>query len=99
MSLRYRLFLWVSALFLLTAIAGAFFESVVTKRALKKARQALCEKIIASKEIVRRNLQEFVSYQMMEDQAKIDVLLNTISHSNPQLIQFAPTLENARGGT
>src|SRR5579862_8307555 len=99
MSLRYRLFLWVSALFLLTAVAGAFFESIVTKRELKKAKQTLCEKIVASKEIVRRNLQEFVSYQVMEDQAKIDVLLNTISYSTPQLIRFAPTLENARDGT
>src|SRR5277367_1071027 len=99
MSLRYRLFLWVSALFLLTAIAGSFSQSLITKRQLDKAKVTLCEKIVASKEIIRKNLEEFVSYQIMEDQAKIDVLLSTISHSNPLLVQFAPTLENAQQGT
>ncbi len=78
---------------------GCFFQSIVTKRQLKKAKEGLCEKIIASKEIVRKNIQEFVSYQVMEDQAKIDVLLNTISYSNPQLVKFAPTVENANAGT
>lgn len=99
MSLRYRLFLWVSALFFLMAVAGSFLESIITKKELKKAKQGLCEKIVASKEISRRNLQEFVAFQVMEDQAKIDVLLNTISYSNPWLVEFAPTLENARDGT
>ncbi|HEY2811589.1 MAG TPA: adenylate/guanylate cyclase domain-containing protein [Rhabdochlamydiaceae bacterium] len=99
MSLRYRLFLWISALFLLTAIVGSFTESFVTKRALKKAKESLCKKILESKEQVRANLQEFLSYQILENQAKIDVLLNTISYSSPQLVQFAPTLENLKQGT
>lgn len=99
MSLRYRLFLWVSALFLLTAIAGSFFQSLITRRQLDKAKIELCEKIVASKEGVRKNLEEFVSYRILEDQAKIDVLLSMISHSNPMLVQFAPTLENAQKGT
>lgn len=99
MSLRYRLFLWVSSLFLIVAIAAAFFQSVVTKRELNKAKAELCKKIVDSKEPVRKNLQEFISFQILEDQAKIDVLLNSISFSGPQLVKFAPTLENARDGT
>src|SRR5690348_1747859 len=99
MSLRYRLFLWVSALFLLTAVAGSFFQSLITRRQLDKAKVDLCKKIVASKEVTRKNLEEFVSYRILEDQAKVDVLLSTISHSNPLLVQFAPTLENAQKGT
>src|SRR5690242_9584877 len=99
MSLRYRLFLWISSLFLLTAVVGSFVQSIVTKHALKKAKENLCQKILESKERDRKNLQELVSYQIMENQAKIDVLLNTISFSTPQLIKFAPTVENEARGT
>src|ERR1700730_7620543 len=99
MSLRYRLFVWVSALFFLAAITGSALQSYVTKRALIKARETLCEKILDSKESIRRNLQEFASYEILENQAQIDVLLNTIAFSSPQLAKFAPTLENAAKGT
>ena len=99
MSLRYRLFLWVSALFLMTSLVGSFVESFVTKNALKKAKSTLCQKILESKEQVRQSLQEYLSYQILENQAKIDVLLNTISFSTPQLVKFAPTIENLEQGT
>ena len=99
MSLRYRLFLWVSALFLMTSLVGSFVESFVTKNALKRAKSTLCQKILESKEQVRQSLQEYLSYQILENQAKIDVLLNTISFSTPQLVKFAPTIENLEQGT
>lgn len=99
MSLRYRLFLWVSALFILAAITGSLLQSYVTQRALHHARDALCDKILASKEGIRKNLQEFAAYEILENQAQIDVLLNTIAFSSPQLAKFAPTLENAAQGT
>ncbi len=99
MSLRYRLFLWVSAVFVVSAFLGYLSETFVTKRALKKAKEELCQKILSSKEPLAKNLTEFLIYQMMENQAKIDVVLNGISHSSSQLVKFAPTLENASRGT
>ena len=99
MSVRYRLFLWVSGLFFFAAVLGSFLQSYVTKHALKRAKQTLYEKILSSKEDIRKNLQEFASYEILESQAQIDVLLNTIAFSSPQLAKFAPTIENKEQGT
>ena len=100
MSLRYRLFLWVSAVFVVSACIGYVSQTFMTRTALHKAKEELCQKILSSKAAVAKNLQEFLLYQIIENQARLDVVLNTISHSGPQLLKFAPTLENAsRGGT
>lgn len=98
-SIRYRLFLWVSSLFFLTALIGSFLQSYVTKHALKKAQHALYEKILHSKENLRKNLEEFACYEILENQAQIDVLLSTIAFSSPELAKFAPTIENKEQGT
>ncbi len=99
MSLRNRLFLWVSALFLMSAFLSTVVQYVVTQRALKKSQEELCRKIMSSKEEVRESLQNFLSNQIINSQAKIDVLLTSISQSRSQLQLFAPTISNYNHGT
>ena len=99
MSLRNRLFLWVGALFLMSALCSTVVQYVVTKRALKKAQAELCHKMMSSKEDVRGSLQKFLSNQIVDDQAKVDVLLANITQSQAQLARFAPTTHNYVNGT
>lgn len=99
MSLRNRLFLWISTLFLLAGATTYFLEGVVTAKEMDKARFQLREKIIGINEKKRQEIEVFLASNIGEDQARIDVLLERLSSYPLQASAFAPTQSNYDGGT
>lgn len=99
MSLRYRLFLWVSGLFLVAALSSLIMESFVTHRELKKAQESIREKILTLSGSRREDLQNFLASSIAEKQAAIDTILHNISTFTPQILRFGPTAKNLSKGT
>ncbi len=99
MSLRYRLFLWISALFLLAGMVTYGLEVFVTKKEMAKTREQLKKKIVDLNEKKRQHLEKFLETAIGENQARIDVLLERLSSYPAQATAFAPTLKNYEKGT
>jgi class 3 adenylate cyclase len=98
-SLRYRLFLWVSGLFIVVSICSYFLENYVAQHQLHKAQGELRKKILAISEKRRMELQSFLASVIAEDEIKIDVVLNNISSYSPEALRFGPTSNNWKKGT
>jgi class 3 adenylate cyclase len=99
MSLRYRLFLIVSGLFVVVAVCSFFLENYVTHRELGKAQKAMRKQILDLSEKRRIDLQNFLAARVAEDEMGINAILNNISSFSPQVLRFGPTLQNIEGGT
>lgn len=99
MSLRYRLFLWVSALFCCVAIASSFMESYVTRKELKIAQQNLRDKLLEASEERREAIEDLLVSSIAESQVMVDAILNNVSIFVPQVLRFGPTKENLANGT
>ena len=99
MSLRYRLFLWVSGLFVVISICAYFTENYVTQRELVKAQKGFSQEILASSEKRRLDLQNFLTASIAEEAVRLDAILNNISSYSPQALRFGPTRINAKNGT
>jgi class 3 adenylate cyclase len=99
MSLRYRLFLWVSGLFVVVATCSYFLENYVSQRALAKTQLMLRKKILAMSEERRLDLQNFLASAIGENQVRIDAILSNIASFSPQALRFGPTEANAKRGT
>ena len=99
MSLRYRLFLWVSGLFLVVAIGSLILESYVTRHELRIAQATLKEKLVSISEDQRKDLENFLAAAITERQVMVDELLNNLSIFVPQILRFGPTGENVSRGT
>src|SRR5690348_14945030 len=99
MSLRYRLFLVVSGIFVFIAICSAFIENYVTRHELAKAQKSAKEKILALSEKRRVDLQNYFAATIAENEVRIDAILTNISSFSPQIMRFGPTANNARKGT
>lgn len=99
MSLRYRLFLWVSGLFVVISICGYFTENYITERELKKAQQGFAQEILENSEKRRLDLQNFLTTSIAEDAIRLEAILNNISSFSPQALRFGPTLANEKNGT
>jgi class 3 adenylate cyclase len=99
MSLRYRLFFWVSGLFVLAATFSYFLENHTTAKEMKIAIKNMRAKIEVSGEEKRVSLQEFVGESIAENMVKIDAVLDGILKFSPQALRFAPTDYNTKQGT
>lgn len=99
MSLRYRLFLWVSGLFVFVSICSYFIENNVVHHELKKAQLMLRKEILDVSEKRRVDLQNFLASSIAEDAVRIDAILNNIASFSPQTLRFGPTLSNWQKGT
>jgi class 3 adenylate cyclase len=99
MSLRYRLFIWISALFLLAGIVTYTLEIFVTAKEMKRTRQQLKQKIIDLNEKKRENIEAYLTTTIGQEEAKVDILLERLSSFPLQASAFAPTSENADQGT
>lgn len=99
MSLRYRLFLWVSGLFLIAAVGALFMEAYVTNKELDKAQQELRTKILNANEKRREDLQNFLASAIAQKLVMVDAVLNNAAAFTPQIERFGPTLENVPHGT
>lgn len=99
MSLRYRLFLWVSGLFVVIAVCTFITENIVTQRQLNKAQQSLRKEILSESEKRRIDIQNFLASAIAEDIVRLDAILNNISSFSPQALRFGPTQMNKREGT
>ena len=99
MSLRYRLFLWISGLFVVVAIFSYCLENYITSRALAKAQKNLREKLLDIGEQRRLDIQSFLASSIAENEVRIDAVLNNISTFSPQVLRFGPTLNNEKKGT
>lgn len=99
MSLRYRLFLWVSGLFVVVAVCSYFVENYVANKELKIAQQQLKKKILGVSEKRREELQDFLAIAIAEDEVKIDAILNNIASFSPMALRFSPTAKNEKTGT
>jgi class 3 adenylate cyclase len=99
MSLRNRLFLWVSGLFVVVATCTYFLENYLTQRELKKAQVLLRKEILDISEKRRFDLQNYLASSIAEDGVRIDALLSNISSFSPQALRFGPTMINEQKGT
>ncbi len=99
MSVRYRLFLIISGLFVIVAVCSAFLENYVMKRELVKAQVSVREKILDLGEKRRIDLQSFLALVLADNQVKIDAILTNISTFKPQVLRFGPTESNIKNGT
>lgn len=99
MSLRYRLFLWVSGLFVVISICAYFTENYVTQHELIKAQKGFAQEILDNSEKRRLDLQNFLTTSIAEDAIRLDAILNNISSFSPQALRFGPTRMNEKNGT
>ena len=99
MSLRYRLFLWISALFLIAGVVTYVLEVYITKKEMEKTRAQLKKKVMDINEGKRRHLEKFLETAIGENQARVDVLLERLSSYPAQARAFAPTVKNYEKGT
>jgi class 3 adenylate cyclase len=99
MSLRYRLFVWISTLFLLAGVSTYMLEMFSTQKELENTRIQLKEKFRAVSEKKRQNFQNFLASNLGENQARIDILLARLSSYPLQAAAFAPTQNNYVKGT
>ncbi|MBX3718208.1 MAG: HAMP domain-containing protein [Parachlamydiales bacterium] len=99
MSLRYRLFLWISALFLIAGVVTYVLEVFITKKEMAKTRAQLKKKVIDINEGRRKHIEKFLETAIGENQARVDVLLERLSSYPAQARAFAPTERNYEKGT
>ncbi len=99
MSLRYRLFLWVSGLFIVISACSYVLENLVAQKELKKAKANLRQEILKLSEKRRGDIQDYLARVIAENQVRLDAILNNLSSFSPQALRFAPTLPNALKGT
>lgn len=99
MSLRYRLFLLVSGLFVVVATCSFFMENYVTKKGLKEAQENMRAKILSLSEKRRIDLQEFLAAAIAEGEEKINAILINLLSFTPQMLRFGPTASNYQNGT
>jgi class 3 adenylate cyclase len=99
MSLRYRLFLWISGLFVVVSLCAYFSENYLTQRELTKARVALRQEILDNSEKKRVDLQNFLTSSIVEKLVALDAILSNISNFSPQALRFGPITHNEKKGT
>lgn len=99
MSLRNRLFLWISALLLSAGLSSYILEVVVTKRELRSTREQLRQKIEDQNEKRRQQIVRFTAEGLQEVESKIELLLDRLSTYPLQAASFAPTQTNIAQGT
>lgn len=99
MSVRYRLFLWLSGLFLLIVVFSYFSESYVTKQGLARAEASLRKKLLGLSEEKRKEMESFLADVIAENQVKIDAVLNNVANFSTESVRFSPTVLNKEKGT
>jgi len=99
MSVRYRLFLIVSGLFIFVAVCSTISENYVAHHELGKTQKVVREKILNLSEKRRLDLESFLASTIAENEIKIDAVLSNISSYTPQILRFAPTSYNLEKGT
>jgi class 3 adenylate cyclase len=99
MGLRYRLFLWVSGLFVVIAATSYFLENKVTARELAKAKIAMKQEILSISESRRVSLQDFIAESIAENLVRIDAILSNILQYAPVALRFSPLSINEKRGT
>ncbi len=99
MSLRYRLFLWVSGLFVVISVCAYFMENAITQHELTKAQKGFAQEILDNSEKRRLDFQNVLTTSIAESVIRLDAILNNITSFSPQALRFAPTQINDRNGT
>ncbi len=99
MSVRYRLFLWVSGVFVFVATISYFLENYITRRKLDQAQEMVREKILQISEKRRLDIQSYLAGSIVENQVRIDAVLQNIASFSTQALRFAPTEINQKMGT
>ncbi len=99
MSLRTRLFLLVSGLFLAFAIIGSVMESFVMKKAIAESQENVRNRILTLSEENRKDLENFVAWLIAETDTNINAILNNTAVLKLENLRFGPTLINKKKGT
>lgn len=99
MSLRTRLFLLVSGLFLTFAILASVMESYVMRKAIAKSQENVRSRILTLSEENRKDLENFVAWLIAETDTNINAILNNTAVLKLENLRFGPTLVNSKKGT
>jgi class 3 adenylate cyclase len=99
MSLRYRLFFWMIAMFLIAGMVDYILEGYTSAKELARARNKLKAYIVQASEEKRERIEQLVASVISDHQAPLDLLLNRTSSSFFLAEHFAPTQENLTRGT
>ncbi len=98
MSLRIRLFLLVSGLFVCFAFISTVMETYVMNRGIQKAQQNMRDQIVSLNEQNRKDLESFVGWQLADSDTNINAVLNHIKIFKFENLRFGPTAQNIKDG-
>lgn len=99
MSLKTRLFLLISGLFVCFAFISSFMESSVMKRGIAKAQQNMRSQIFKLNEQNREDLENFVKWLLADTDTNINAVLNHTTNLKFENLRYGPTAHNIKEGT
>ncbi|MCB1109698.1 MAG: hypothetical protein KDK64_01855, partial [Chlamydiia bacterium] len=94
MSLRYRLFLWIAAVFTIAFVVSYYWEAHATRKNLKIVYQELLKQLDNFNKEKTQAIEEYLSDMLYKIQAEVDAVL--LGVAKYQLVRngFEPTIAN-----
>ncbi|MBS0654118.1 MAG: hypothetical protein JSR39_11410, partial [Verrucomicrobia bacterium] len=99
MSLKTRLFLLISSLFLCFAVISSFMETYVMKRGIAKSQENMRNQIFKLNEQNREGLENFVKWLLADTDTNINAVLNHTTNLRFENLRYGPTEHNIKKGT
>ncbi len=96
MSLRYRLFIWVGAIFAVAFIVSFYWEEHITRKSLNETYQELLGKLEELNKKKTKAIEDYLSDELYKVQAEVDAVLQGISRYQLVRKGFDPSLENLK---
>ncbi len=99
MSLRYRLFLWITVCFLAAGAVDYLLDNFTTDKKIADAQELLKKKIIEVSEEKRQRYESFLASSIADQQSYLDFTLTQLTNFFLQAAHFAPIQVNEKQGT
>lgn len=97
MSLRYRLFLWVAAIFTVAFVVSYYWEEKATRRNLGVIYQDLLKQLNTINDQKTKAIEEYLSDMLYKIQAEVDAVLLGVAKYQLVRSGFEPTTQNLMG--
>ena len=96
MSLRYRLFLWIAAVFTIAFVISYYWEERATRKSLEKTYQELLKRLDALNKQKTKSIEDYLSDMLYKIQAEVDAVLQGVAKYRLVREGFDPTLDNLK---
>jgi len=94
MSLRYRLFLWIAAVFTIAFVTSYYWEERATRSSLEKTYQELLKRLDVLNEQKTKAIEDYLADMLYKIQAEVDAVLQGVAKYQLVRQGFEPTLSN-----